>query len=351
MKGSIELGPQPKDFISLRWRGDALLILDQRLLPRQEIYIEAKRPEEIAEAIRTMQVRGAPAIGIAAAFAIALASREAKSTAEIGRKVSRAKDLLASTRPTARNLFWALERMSGPAESAANDAVLAELLEKEALAIQREDYEACRRIGEFGAALLPQKASVLTHCNAGALATAGWGTALGVIRSARAQGKEISVFVDETRPLLQGSRLTAWELEKEGIPVTIIADSAAGHCMSKGMIDAVIVGADRIARNGDVVNKIGTYPLALLAREHEIPFYAAAPLSTADLSLAGGEEVPIEERDSSEVLKIQGERIGVAEKAFNPAFDMTPARLIGAIICEKGVLRAPFENAWPAQAP
>jgi len=341
-----ELGSQPKEFISLRWTGEALLILDQRRLPQEEVYLEARTPEEVAEAIRTMQVRGAPAIGIAAGFGMALAAKGTKSASEARPRLGQARETLASTRPTARNLFWALERMTRRAESALGEADLFPLLEREALAIQHEDYLACRAIGEFGAALLPPEARILTHCNAGALATAGWGTALGIVRSARAQGNEVSVLVGETRPLLQGSRLTAWELERERIPVTIISDSAAGHCMRKGLVDVVIVGADRIARNGDVVNKVGTYPLALLAREHGLPFYVAAPLSTADLSLASGEEIPIEERSDQEVLTLSGRQIAGGKKAFNPAFDVTPARLIRAIVCEKGVLRPPFESAW-----
>ncbi len=338
---------QPDYFISLRWRGDCLLILDQRRLPEEEVYLEAKTPEELAEAIRTMAVRGAPAIGVAAAFGLVLAVSSADSAEAAQRKIKEASVLLASTRPTARNLFWALERMEEVKRQKAKVKSVREALEEEALAIQREDYEACRAIGEFGAQLLAEKARILTHCNAGALATAGWGTALGVIRSAFSQGKSISVLADETRPLLQGSRLTAWELEKAGIPVTVIADSAAGYCMSKGLVEAVIVGADRIARNGDVVNKIGTYPLALLAKEHGIPFYVAAPLSTIDTSLANGEEIPIEERSAGEVVNIAGRRLAAVEKAFNPAFDITPARLITAIICEKGVLYPPFEKAWP----
>ncbi|NIM04426.1 MAG: S-methyl-5-thioribose-1-phosphate isomerase [Armatimonadetes bacterium] len=333
--------------MSLTWKGESLLILDQRLLPHEEVFVEARTPEEIAEAIRTLQVRGAPAIGIAAAFGMVLAARSVKNPDKVMECLTQTRKLLASTRPTARNLFWALERMIACAERAPRNADLSGLLEKEALAIQQEDYQVCRAIGEYGAALLPDKVSVLTHCNTGALATGGWGTALGIIRSARAQGKEVSVYADETRPLLQGSRLTAWELERGGIPVTILPDSAAGYCMRKGLVDMVIVGADRIAKNGDVVNKVGTYPLALLAREHGLEFLVAAPLSTVDLSLASGEEIPIEERSPEEVLTLSGHLISTGTKAFNPAFDITPARLVSAIICEKGVLRPPFESAWP----
>lgn len=347
MPGSLRL-EQPKEFIALRWNGASLSILDQRLLPEQEVYVEAETPERVAEAIRTMQVRGAPAIGIAAAFGLVLAARGAQSNSEVKERLAFAHRLLAATRPTARNLFWALERMSGCAQAAPDKRNLCEVLEQEALAIQWEDYQACRAIGEFGAALLPDQVRILTHCNAGALATAGWGTALGIIRSACAAGKQVTVFADETRPLLQGSRLTAWELEREGIPVTLLADVAAGYCISKGLVDVIIVGADRIARNGDVVNKVGTYPLALLAREHGLPFYVAAPLSTVDLALASGQEAPIEERSPKEVLIVAERQISAASRAFNPAFDLTPARLVSAIICEKGVLRPPFEAAWPA---
>ena len=336
MPNRINLGPQPAEYIALRWvGGEALLILDQRLLPQQEVYIEARTPEVVAEAIKTMQVRGAPAIGVAAAFGMVLAAQR-------GADLQQAHDLLWATRPTARNLFWALARMM---ECATGDD-LAATLEKEALAIQQEDYLACRTMGEFGAALLPGRCRVLTHCNAGALATAGWGTALGVIRSAHLQGKIEHVYADETRPLLQGSRLTAWEMKREGIPVTVLPDSAAGLAMRRGMIDAVVVGADRIAHNGDVVNKVGTYHVALLAKEHGVPFYVAAPISTFDLSLANGESIPIEERAHSEVLQVGDQCLSAADQAFNPAFDITPARLVRAIICEKGVYYPPYEANW-----
>jgi methylthioribose-1-phosphate isomerase len=343
-------GNQPAEFLALRWSGEALFILDQRRLPQEEIYIEARSPEQVAEAIKTMQVRGAPAIGVAAAFGMALTARAAKD-AEMRKRLEQATSLLAATRPTARNLFWALERMSRCAETAGDKADLPELLEREALAIQLEDYQACKAIGDFGAELLPNPATVLTHCNAGALATAGWGTALGVIRSAVGQGKTIAVLADETRPLLQGSRLTAWELKRDGIKVTVIADNAAGYCMRKGMVDAVVVGADRIARNGDVVNKIGTFQVATLAQRHNIPFYVAAPLSTVDTSLACGEEIIIEEREAGEVSQLEGRQIAAPEvEVFNPAFDVTPAELVTAIICEKGVLRPPFAKALCAFA-
>jgi methylthioribose-1-phosphate isomerase len=347
---STKFENQPAEFLALRWSGEALFILDQRRLPQEEIYIEARSPEQVAEAIKTMQVRGAPAIGVAAAFGMALTARAAKDP-EMRERLEQATSLLAGTRPTARNLFWALERMNRCAKTAGDGADLPALLEKEALAIQLEDYQACRAIGDFGAALLPNPATVLTHCNAGALATAGWGTALGVIRSAVSQGKTIAVLADETRPLLQGSRLTAWELKRDGIKVTVIADNAAGYCMRKGMVDAVVVGADRIARNGDVVNKIGTFQVATLARRHNIPFYVAAPLSTVDTSLSCGEEIIIEEREASEVSELEGRQIAAPEvEVFNPAFDVTPAELVTAIICEKGVVRSPFAKALCAFA-
>lgn len=338
---------QDKEFLALRWEGGSLKILNQRLLPREEAYISADSPEVVARAICTMQVRGAPAIGVAAAFGLALAVKGASSRTEAESRFSAAKGLLWQTRPTARNLFWALERMADVVQQAAEDADLFTLLEKEALTIQEQDYEACRKIGEFGAALMPDSGTVLTHCNAGALATAGWGTALGVIRSAVATGKDIRVLADETRPLLQGSRLTAWELERDGIPVTVIPDSAAVHCITSGMVDAIVVGADRIARNGDVVNKIGTHMLALAAYHSGVPFYVAAPLSTLDLTIGEGRDIPIEERGMEEVLEFAGSPISAATRAFNPAFDMTPAALVTAIITERGVVTPPYENAWP----
>jgi len=336
----------PEEFIALRWKGQSLSILDQTRLPQEEVYLELHTPQEVAEAICSMKLRGAPLIGIAAAFGMVLAAKRA-CPAEMAGKLQQTAALLAGTRPTARNLFWALERMQQKA-AGAHPTEIPAILEKEALTIQREDYEACRAIGDFGAGLLPQKATVLTHCNAGALATAGWGTALGIIRSAVAQGNKIAVLTDETRPLLQGSRLTAWELARENIPVTVLADGAAGLAMSKRLVDAVVVGADRIARNGDVANKIGTYPLALAAKDNNVPFYVAAPLSTCDFSLASGAEIPIEERAPEELLSLCGQPVAAAQAgAFNPAFDITPARLITAIICEKGIIYPPLEKHWP----
>jgi methylthioribose-1-phosphate isomerase len=264
--------------------------------------------------------------------------------------LKRASELLASTRPTAVNLFWALERMMKVAQAHLDDAQkLASALEEEAIAIAREDVEANVRMGMYGATLIPEKANILTHCNAGALATAGYGTALGVIRTAHNQGKKVHVWVDETRPFLQGARLTAWELQKEGIPFTLISDNTAGMLMRSGMVDLIIVGADRIAANGDVANKIGTYSLAVLAKHHGIPFYVAAPTSTIDLNCRCGDEIPIEQRDDEEVLTVMGVRIAPkGAKAFNPAFDVTPNELITAIITERGIIKPPFEEGLRA---
>ena len=300
--------------------GDRLELLDQRLLPDQTVYITCKTAAEVATAIREMVVRGAPAIGCAAAFGVVL-----------GRSKQDAFEILAASRPTAVNLFWALDRMKGSRNPAA-----------EAVAIFEEDLAACRTMGEHGAALLPKGARILTYCNTGALATSGHGTALGVVRSAFAKDKSISVIACETRPYLQGARLTAWECVQEGIPCTLITDNMAGHLMAKGEIDAVIVGADRIAANGDAANKIGTYMVAVLAKRHKLPFYVAAPLSTFDAKIADGSAIEIEERPGNEVTGYRGLRWapeGVTVR--NPAFDVTPAELISAIICEKGVVSAP----------
>ena len=304
----------------IRWKGDRLELLDQRLLPDQTVYITCKTAEEVAAAIRDMVVRGAPAIGCAAAFGVVL-----------GRSKQDAFEILAASRPTAVNLFWALDRMKGSRNPAA-----------EAVAIFEEDLAACRTMGEHGAALMPKGARILTYCNTGALATSGHGTALGVVRSAFAKDKSISVIACETRPYLQGARLTAWECVQEGIPCTLITDNMAGHLMAKGEMDAVIVGADRIAANGDAANKIGTYMVAVLAKRHKLPFYVAAPLSTFDAKIADGSAIEIEERPGNEVTGYRGLRWapeGVTVR--NPAFDVTPAELISAIICEKGVVSAP----------
>jgi methylthioribose-1-phosphate isomerase len=312
----------------IRWRGDALELLNQLLLPGKVEYVRCNTSHEVAESIRSMVVRGAPAIGVAAAFGMALAKMR-------GDDLQLAATELKQSRPTAVNLAWAVDRMLR-----ANGAV------SEAEAIFREDVEGNHRIGRFGSELLGARATVLTHCNAGALATAGYGTALGVIRSAVEQGKQIAVFADETRPYLQGARLTAWELHQEGIDVTLITDSMAGHFFQQKKFDAVIVGADRIAANGDTANKIGTYTVAVLANAHNVPFYVAAPFSTIDIATKTGEAIPIEERSAKEVTDIGTTRIapdGVAVR--HPAFDVTPARLITAIITDRGVLRPPYASA------
>ncbi|UCH36777.1 MAG: S-methyl-5-thioribose-1-phosphate isomerase [Armatimonadota bacterium] len=332
----------------IEWHDDHVSILDQTRLPGQVAHLEARQPQDVADAICSMSIRGAPALGVAASFAAALAAVNARSLdLERARaNVDQAIALIRSTRPTARNLFWALERMQACAASARDANELAESLVREALAVQQEDLESCRSIGDFGARLVPEGATILTHCNAGALATAGYGTALGVIRSAHRAGKNIRVLVDETRPLLQGARLTAWELVGEGIPATVIADSAAGWCMQQGMVNLVVVGADRIAANGDAANKIGTYALAVLACQHGIPFYIAAPMSTVDLTLAGGQDIPIEERAAEEVSTIAGTRVTPEGAAiFNPAFDVTPHGLITAIITDRGVCDHPLSES------
>jgi methylthioribose-1-phosphate isomerase len=331
----------------IQFKDDTLLMIDQRLLPTEEVWLEYRDYRSIAEAIKTMVVRGAPAIGVAAAYGAAFGAREIEAAdfAAFHPRFEKVCRVLAETRPTAVNLFWALERMTNFA-LAHQELPLPELrarLMEEAHEIAAEDERINRALGKNGAALIPDPARVLTHCNAGALATAGYGTALGVVRAAVEAGHELMVYADETRPFLQGSRLTAWELMKDRIPVTLICDNMAGYLMSLGEIDCVIVGADRIAANGDTANKIGTYTVAVLAREHGIPFYVAAPISTIDLSLPDGSQIPIEERGPREVTHV-GDRqlapdsIGVR----NPAFDVTPARLITAIITEHGVVRDNF---------
>jgi methylthioribose-1-phosphate isomerase len=317
----------------IRWLDDKLQLLDQRKLPREVVWMTCSDAGEVARAIRDMVVRGAPAIGVAAAFGIALAALR-------GDDVRAAAEELRGARPTAVNLAWAVDRMMGSGRLQP-----AELL-AEAKKMFAEDVEANRRIGRFGAALLGPSTTVLTHCNAGALATAGYGTALGVIRAAAEGGKRIAVFADETRPYLQGARLTAWELQQDGIDVTLITDNMSGHFFQQGTFDAVIVGADRIAANGDAANKIGTYTLAVLAKAHGVPFYVAAPISTIDIATPDGAAIPIEERSAAEVTSIGGVNIapeGVAVR--HPAFDVTPAALITAIITDRGVLRAPYQEA------
>jgi methylthioribose-1-phosphate isomerase len=302
---------------------------------------------EVAAAIKKLSVRGAPAIGAAAAYGLALAAGEIKtgSREDYVARMREAAAELAVTRPTAVNLSWAVDRIIRRLEGTQSDdlAVLHRTVLDEAHAIYQEDVSANRRMGQYGRALIPHGGCILTHCNAGALATAGYGTALGVIRAAREEGKNVNVFADETRPLLQGSRLTAWEMYQEGIPVTVITDNMAGYLMAKDKVDLVLVGADRITANGDVANKIGTYSLAVLAKEHHIPFYVAAPISTVDLSLATGSDIPIEERDMTEVTHLAGCQIAPAGvQVWNPAFDVTPARLVTAIITERGIVRPPY---------
>jgi methylthioribose-1-phosphate isomerase len=333
-------------FDTLRWADGRLEMLDQRLLPNRVEYRSFDSAAAVAEGIRTMVVRGAPAIGCAAAYGIALGAQQLQDAAhtEFHAAMNAAFSELAASRPTAVNLFWSLQRMRGVWESCPDQAArgVALRLLQEAHDILAEDIRINRAMGEHGAALLRDGARVLTHCNAGALATAGHGTALGVIRSAVASGKRISVVADETRPFLQGARLTAWELVQDGIPVTLITDNMAGHMMATGQVDAVVVGTDRVAANGDVANKIGTYMVAVLARRHDIPFYVACPLSTIDLQTPDGSRIPIEERSSDEVLghgSVQWAAAGVAVR--NPAFDVTPAELVTALITEKGVVREP----------
>jgi len=309
------------------WKGDKLLLLDQRKLPHKEEWLELKTYRDVAEAIKDMAVRGAPAIGCTAAYGFVLGVKVQRENPKL------VYETLKNTRPTAYNLFWALERMM-KAFNEGRD------IEEEARSIEREDYEANKKMGEYGNELIPKNAKILTHCNTGALATAGWGTALGVIRTAYYSGKDIFVWVDETRPYLQGSRLTAWELLKEGIPHKIITDNTAGFLMKKGLVDLVIVGADRITAGGDVANKIGTYTLAVLCKEHNIPFYVVAPTSTIDPDIKSGSEIIIEERSPEEVKSCGGCIVAPeSSEAYHLAFDVTPSELITAIITEKGVFK------------
>jgi methylthioribose-1-phosphate isomerase len=336
---------------TVAWKNDHLILLDQTRLPLEEVYLELSGYREVAEAIRSMRVRGAPALGVTAGYGMALAALELRActSEEFQAGLDCAQRELAATRPTAVNLFWGLARMRAVADAASSVEAAVIALVAEARAMHTADVEANRRMGRFGAELLPQRGTVLTHCNAGVLATAGYGTALGVIRAAREAGKEIGVFADETRPLLQGARLTAWELQQDGIPVTLIADTMAGHFMQRGEIDCVVVGADRIAANGDTANKIGTYQVAILAKEHGLPFYVAAPWSTIDLQTPTGETIVIEERDPDEVTSFGGLRtapIGISVR--NPAFDVTPHRYISAIITDRGVARPPYSEALTA---
>src|SRR4051812_17000734 len=337
---------------TIDWQGDTIVMVDQRKLPGQENYVRCRNAQEVARAIRTMVIRGAPAIGVAAAMGLALGMRKsaAKGTRQFAVEFQKSCDMMAATRPTAVNLFWAIDRMKAAfAEGAqAGEAPdeLAARLDREAQAIHDEDVANCRAMGGHGPAMVPDGSRVLTHCNAGALATAGYGSALGVIRAAVEQGKKIAVFADETRPFMQGARLTAWELIREGISTTVITESMAGPLMRAGEIDLVVVGADRIAANGDTANKIGTYTVAVLAREHKLPFYVAAPLSTIDLATPDGEHIPIEERDQREVSHLGSSQLTpVGAHIRNPAFDVTPHRYITGIVTERGILRPPYADS------
>jgi methylthioribose-1-phosphate isomerase len=340
-------------FSTIEWTDAGVVMLDQRLLPADEIYLTLKSPEEVAASIKSMVIRGAPAIGVAAAMGVALGAVQASRLPRdrFNLRMEEVCGLLAATRPTAVNLFWAITKMKEIWASARDLPMpdIAALLVEQALRMRHEDEAACRRMGRFGAPLMPDSGQVLTHCNAGALATTGYGTALGVIRAAVEAGKKISVLADETRPFMQGARLTAWELAKDGIPVTVITDSMAGHFLKTGDVGAVIVGADRIAANGDTANKIGTYTVAVLARENRVPFYVAAPLSTVDLSIATGDQIPIEQRDAREITHLKDQPLtpqGVA--VYNPAFDVTPHAFIAAIITDAGVARPPYTESLSA---
>jgi methylthioribose-1-phosphate isomerase len=335
---------------TVEWTNEGIRMIDQRLLPGEEKYLMLRSCEEVADAIKTMAVRGAPAIGVSAAMGLALGAQQSvgMSVADLEYDFDYMCEMMSQTRPTAVNLFWAIERMREAFKREKNRTQDVEEIKRalvdESLRILQEDLDANRSIGRFGAELIPDGATVLTHCNAGALATAGdYGTALGVIRGARDAGKRIAVIADETRPFLQGLRLTAWELAKDDIPVTVITDNMAGHVMKGGKVDAVVVGADRIAANGDAANKIGTYMVAVLAKRHAIPFYVAAPISTLDLSIPSGDHIPIEERNPREVTHMRDQQLGPdGVEVHNPAFDVTPNDLITAIITDKGVARQPY---------
>jgi methylthioribose-1-phosphate isomerase len=337
---------------TIQWTEAGVVMIDQTRLPLEETYVTCRTYEEVAAAIKDMVIRGAPAIGVAAAMGVAIGVLRA-GPADLDRQVETICDTLARTRPTAVNLFWAIDRMKRLYESLRGQPieVIRARLVAEAQLVREEDIAINRAIGRHGAALVPERKTVLTHCNAGALATAGYGTALGVIRAAVEEGKQIDVFADETRPFLQGARLTVWELQQDNIPTTLITDNMAGHFMKAGRIGCVVVGADRIAGNGDVANKVGTYSVAVLAKENGVPFYVAAPISTLDLTLASGDQIPIEQRAAAEVTHLFGHPVAPAGTAVeNPAFDVTPARYVSAIITERGVARAPFEESLKALA-
>ena len=340
---------------TIDWQDGIVVMVDQRKLPAQEVYVHCKTANEVARAIKTMVIRGAPAIGVAAAMGLALGVHRsrAKGTTQLATEFYKLCDLLAATRPTAVNLFWAIERMkrvfSAAARSGQSPEELRATMLAEARKVHDEDVASCRSLGAHGSELVPDDAHVLTHCNAGALATGGYGTALGVIRAAVADGKQVAVFADETRPFLQGARLTAWELLRDGIDTTVITDSMAGPLMRDGKVDVVVVGADRIAANGDVANKIGTYTVAVLAHQHSVPFYVAAPCSTVDLSTPDGSTIPIEERDPREVTHVGSIRMAPeGATVWNPAFDVTPHDLVAGIITDRGVCRPPYTESLRA---
>ncbi len=340
---------------TIAWESGEVVMVDQRKLPGQEVYVRCRTVNDVARAIKTMVIRGAPAIGVAAAMGVALGIRasRASGTRQLAVELNKICDRLAATRPTAVNLFWAIARMrqafAAGVQAGESPADLADRLEREAHAIHDEDVENCRRLGAYGAAVVPDAARILTHCNAGALATAGYGTALGVVRAAAEQGKVARVFADETRPFFQGARLTAWELTRDHVPTTVITESMAAPLMRQGDIDVVVVGADRIAANGDVANKIGTYAVALMAQAHGVPFYVAAPRSTIDLATPTGDGIPIEQRSAREVTHVGPMRLAPADAAvWNPAFDVTPAALVTGIITERGIARAPYGDSLRA---
>ena len=340
---------------TIGWEDGEVVMIDQRKLPVREVYVRCRTAREVARAIRSMVIRGAPAIGVAAAMGLALELRRstASGTAQLAGEFYRTCDLLAATRPTAVNLFWAVARMkqafAGSVRAGRSVEEIRETMDAESARIHDEDVASCRALGRHGAEVVPPEARVLTHCNAGALATGGYGTALGVVRAAVEAGKRVAVYADETRPFLQGARLTAWELLRDGIETTVIADGMAGPLMRAGRVDVVVVGADRIAANGDIANKIGTYTVAVLAREHGVPFYVAAPVSTIDLQTPDGAAIAIEERDAKELTHLGSARLAPEGAAvWNPAFDVTPARLVAGVITERGICRAPLADSLKA---
>ena len=337
---------------TIAWEDGEVVMIDQRKLPSREVYVRCRTGRDVAKAIRTMVIRGAPAIGVAAAMGVALELRRstATGTTQLATEFYRTCDLLVATRPTAVNLFWAIERMkrvfAGAMRAGQSTDELTATIIAEAARVHDEDVASCRALGQHGAEVVPDEGRVLTHCNAGALATGGYGSALGVVRAAVEAGKRVVVYADETRPFLQGARLTAWELLRDGIETTVITDGMVGALMQSGRVDLVVVGADRIAANGDVANKIGTYTVAVLAREHDVPFYVAAPVSTIDLATPDGSGIPIEERDAREVTHLGALQLTPdGTRVWNPAFDVTPARLVAGIITERGICRPPFTES------